>query len=87
MDYIPQSQYLNPATMPATMFHLGTSMGFNFTSPFSYNDIVRERIGDTLVLDASHFYSSTGKNNQTAVSLNPDTVIETWLYLAKKLAK
>ena len=47
MSFVPQSQFLNPATAPKTKFYLGGSGNLGVGLPFSFNDIVKEQVNDT----------------------------------------
>lgn len=84
MDFVPQSQFINPATAPKTKFHIGGS-GFGGTSlPFSFNDIIKEQVNDTTIkINVKEFISKL--DNQINVPTRAGADVSLGLRLSSKL--
>jgi len=76
MTIVPQRNYINPAFVPDSKWHLGLPMlssnhitgGF---SGFAYSDLVRKN-GDSLFLDFDNAISKMGKTGYLSVNANFD---------------
>ncbi len=72
MDFVPQSQWINPSSKPKTKFHFGLGAMMNSSWPLSYNDIVEKNVNDTIYVNANQLLSSLNKNNQFQLGFSPD---------------
>ncbi|MCX6230441.1 MAG: DUF5723 family protein [Bacteroidetes bacterium] len=69
MNSIPQSNYLNPASLPNCNFYLGfpglSAVGASFEiGNFTYNNMFTRRADDSLIIDKDKLLSSMSDNNK-----------------------
>jgi hypothetical protein len=75
MDFVPQSQFSNPASKPKTKFHFGLE-GYSASSwPLSYNQIVSKKTNDTVYLDAKNILNNLKDNNLFQSGIIPSFTI------------
>lgn len=72
LDFVPQSQWINPAVKPKTKFHFGVGGMLNTSFPVSYHDIVEKKINDTLYINAQRLLSNLNTNNHFQLAVSPD---------------
>jgi hypothetical protein len=72
LDYVPQTQFVNPASRPNTNWHFGFGALFNSSWPLSYNDVISKKTNDTVYINGGNLISKLGANNHFNASLIPD---------------